>query len=364
MATRLATPETDGFIESDTAPGRFRMSPLTRRRWENFKANKRGYWSLWIISTMVVLSMFAEFIANDAPLVVGYKGELYFPVLFTYPETEFDGVFETEAEYLEPFVQGLIEDGDGWWLFPPIKYSYETIDLYTEGAVPEAPSTRHILGTDDIGRDVAARIIYGFRLSVLFGLALTFFSSLVGIAVGATQGFFGGGIDLFGQRVVEVWAGLPQLFLIIILSSLIEPNPVALLLLLLLFNWMALVAVVRAESLRTRNFDYVRAARALGESNFVIMTKHLLPNAMVATLTYLPFLLSGSVVTLTSLDFLGFGLPAGYPSLGELLAQGKANLQAPWLGLAGFFTLSIMLTLFVFVGEGVRDAFDPRRAVR
>ena len=364
MATRLATPETAGFIESDTASGRFRMSPLTRRRWENFKANKRGYWSLWIISTMVVLSMFAEFIANDAPLVVGYKGELYFPVLFTYPETEFGGVFETEAEYLEPFVQNLIKEGDGWWQFPPIRYSYETIDLYTEGAVPEAPSTRHWLGTDDIGRDVAARIIYGFRLSVLFGLALTFFSSLVGISVGATQGFFGGGIDLFGQRVVEVWAGLPQLFLIIILSSLIEPNPVALLLLLLLFNWMALVAVVRAESLRTRNFDYVRAARALGESNFVIMTRHLLPNAMVATLTYLPFLLSGSVVTLTSLDFLGFGLPAGYPSLGELLAQGKANLQAPWLGLAGFFTLSIMLTLFVFVGEGVRDAFDPRRAVR
>ena len=356
--------KTDGYIEVDTAPGRFQLSPLTRRRWENFKANKRGYWSLWIISTMVVLSMFAEFIANDAPLVMGYKGELYFPVLFEYPETEFGGVFETEAEYLEPFVQDLIEDGDGWWMFPPIEFSFETIDLYTEGAVPEAPSMRHYLGTDDIGRDVAARIIYGFRLSVLFGLALTFFSSLIGIAVGATQGYFGGGIDLFGQRLVEVWAGLPQLFLIIILSSLIEPNPVALLLLLLLFNWMALVAVVRAECLRTRNFDYVRAARALGESDSVIMTKHLLPNAMVATLTYLPFLLSGSIVTLTSLDFLGFGLPAGYPSLGELLAQGKANIQAPWLGLAGFFTLAVMLTLFVFVGEGVRDAFDPRRATR
>ena len=361
MASRPLTVDT---VEAGTAPRRFRMSPLTRRRWQNFRTNKRGYWSLWAISVMVVLSMFAEFIANDAPLVIGYKGELYFPVLFEYPETEFGGVFETEAEYLEPFVQDLIREGDGWWVFPPIRFSYETIDLYTWGAVPEAPSSRHLLGTDDVGRDVMARIIYGFRLSVLFGLALTLFSSLVGIAVGATQGYFGGRLDLFGQRLVEVWAGLPQLFLIIILSSLIEPNPVALLMLLLLFNWMALVAVVRAECLRTRNFDYVRAARALGESDAVILTKHVLPNAMVATLTYLPFLLSGSIVTLTSLDFLGFGLPAGYPSLGELLAQGKANIQAPWLGLAGFFTLSIMLTLFVFVGEGVRDAFDPRRATR
>ena len=203
MVTRPEMTEMDGLVEAGAAPGRFRMSPLTRRRWENFKANKRGYWSLWIISSMVVLSMFAEFIANDAPLVVGYKGELYFPVLFEYPETEFGGVFETEAEYLEPFVQDLIREGDGWWVFPPIRFSYETIDLYTEGAVPEAPSTRHWLGTDDIGRDVTARIIYGFRLSVLFGLALTFFSSLIGIAVGATQGYFGGWIDLFGQRLVE-----------------------------------------------------------------------------------------------------------------------------------------------------------------
>ena len=366
MASRQ-TPQvqkTDGFVEVATAPGRFQASPLTRRRWQNFKANKRGYWSLWVISTMVVFSMFAEFIANDSPLVMGYKGELYFPVFFTYPETEFGGVFETEAEYVEPFVQDLIRDGDGWMVWPPIRFSYETIDLYTEGAVPEAPSGRHWLGTDDIGRDVTARIIYGFRLSVIFGLALTFISSIIGIAVGATQGYFGGMIDLFGQRLVEVWAGLPVLFLIIILSSLIEPNPIALLLLLLLFNWMALVAVVRAEFLRTRNFDYVRAAKALGESDIVIMTKHVLPNAMVATLTYLPFVLNGSITTLTSLDFLGFGLPAGYPSLGELLAQGKANIQAPWLGLSGFFTLAIMLTLFVFVGEGVRDAFDPRRATR
>ena len=228
--------------------------------------------------------------------------------------------------------------------------------------MPEAPSARHWLGTDDVARDVTARIIYGFRLSVLFGLALTFFSAIIGIAVGATQGYFGGLIDLIGQRLVEIWAGLPVLFVIIILTSLFEPNPIALLLLLLLFNWMALVAVVRAEFLRTRNFDFVNAARAIGERNFTIMTRYVLPNAMVATLTYLPFILNGSITTLTSLDFLGFGLPAGYPSLGELLAQGKANIQAPWLGLAGFFTLAIMLTLLVFVGEGVRDAFDPRRA--
>ena len=338
------------------------VTPLTRRRWANFRANRRGYWSLWIIGSLVLVSLFAEFIANDKPIVMGFEGELYAPVLFWYPETAFGGVFETEARYTTPAVQKLIRDGDGWMIWPPIPFSYDTIDFYTEGAVPEAPSGRHWLGTDDVARDVAARIIYGFRLSVLFGLALTFLSALIGISVGATQGYFGGLVDLIGQRVVEIWAGLPVLFLIIILTSLIEPNPIALLLLLLLFNWMALVAVVRAEFLRTRNFDYVSAARALGESDLTIMRRYVLPNAMVATLTYLPFILNGSITTLTSLDFLGFGLPAGYPSLGELLAQGKANIQAPWLGLAGFFTLAIMLTLLVFVGEGVRDAFDPRRS--
>ena len=356
-----AVAPTDGFVIAE-APGRLSASPLMRRRWQNFKANKRGYRSLWIVGAMVVASMFAELIANDAPLLLRYDGDFYFPVFVTYPETEFGGVFETEAEYPELPVQELIAAGDGWMVWPPIPFSHDTIDLYTEGAVPEPPSRRHWLGTDDVGRDVAARIIYGFRLSVLFGLALTLFSSVIGIAVGATQGYFGGLVDLFGQRLVEIWAGLPALFLIIILSSLIEPNPVALLTLLLLFNWMALVAVVRAEFLRTRNFDYVRAAKALGESDLTIMTKHVLPNAMVATLTYLPFVLNGSITTLTSLDFLGFGLPAGSPSLGELLAQGKANIQAPWLGLSGFFALATMLTLFVFVGEGVRDAFDPRRS--
>ena len=338
------------------------MSPLTRRRWQNFKAKKRGSWSLWVITVLMVLSLFAEFIANDKPLMMTYEGDVYFPVLVTYPETTFGGVFETETEYRSEPVQQLIKDGGGWMLWPLIPYSFDTIDWNTEGAVPEAPSSRHWLGTDDIGRDVTARIIYGFRLSVIFGLTLTFFSAIIGISVGATQGYFGGLVDLIGQRIVEIWAGLPVLFLIIILTSLFEPNPVALLLVLLMFNWMALVAVVRAEFLRTRNFDYVNAARALGERDFVIMWKYILPNAMVATLTFLPFLVSGSITTLTSLDFLGFGLPAGYPSLGELLAQGKANIQAPWLGLAGFFTLAIMLSLLVFVGEGVRDAFDPRRS--
>ncbi len=338
------------------------LTPLMQRRWANFKASKRGFWSLRIFIVLMTASFLAEFIANDAPLVMGYEGELYFPVFVTYPETTFDGVFETEAEYVDHAVQDLIAAGDGWMIWPPIRFYHDTIDHYTKNPVPEAPSWRHLLGTDDIGRDVAARIIYGFRLSVLFGIALTLFSSVIGIAVGATQGYFGGLIDLLGQRFVEIWAGLPVLFLLIILSSLVEPNAFSLLGLLLLFNWMALVAVVRAEFLRTRNFDYVRAARALGESDFTIMTQHVLPNAMVATLTFLPFVLNGSITTLTSLDFLGFGLPAGSPSLGELLAQGKANIQAPWLGLSGFFTLAVMLTLLIFVGEGVRDAFDPRRS--
>ena len=365
MATvvHMATPTDGAFVDPRPAARRDGwFSPLTRRRWANFKANRRGYVSLWIIGVLMIVAMFAEFIANDKPLLLGYQGELYAPVLFFYPETEFGGVFGTEAVYTSHHVQELIEAGDGWMIWPPIPFSHDTIDFYTEGVVPEPPSRRHWLGTDDVARDVTARIIYGFRLSVLFGMALTFLSAVIGIAVGATQGYFGGLIDLLGQRLVEIWTGLPVLFVIIILTSLIEPNPIALLLLLLIFNWMALVAVVRAEFLRTRNFDYVNAARALGETNFAIITRYVLPNAMVATLTYLPFLLNGAITTLTSLDFLGFGLPAGYPSLGELLAQGKANIQAPWLGLAGFFTLAIMLTLLVFVGEAVRDAFDPRRS--
>lgn len=341
----------------------WRMSPLTRRRWLNFRANKRGYWSLWLIVGMVFLSLFAELLANDKPIVLTYKGDLYVPILFEYPETTFGGELDSEALYTSPDVQNFIDQGGGWTLWPPIPFSHDTIDRFTEGIVPEAPSARHWLGTDDVARDVAARLIYGFRLSVVFGLVLTVICSVIGIAVGSTQGYFGGLTDLIGQRLVEIWSGMPTLFLIIILTSIFEPNPLVLLLLLVIFNWMALVAVVRAEFLRTRNFEYVTAARALGENDFKIIRKYVLPNAMVATLTFLPFILSGSITTLTSLDFLGFGLPTGYPSLGELLAQGKANLHAPWLGLSGFFTLAVMLTLLVFVGEGVRDAFDPRRSL-
>lgn len=351
------------IVQSTEQRSWLQMSPLTQRRWANFKANKRGYWSLWIIGSLVVLSLFAELIANDKPILLRHNGNLYAPILFEYPETEFGGVFQTEADYLSADVRELIKKDEGWMLWPPIRFSHDTIDRYTLGTVPSAPNFRHWLGTDDVARDVAARLIYGFRLSVLFGLVLTLLSSIIGIAVGASQGYFGGLTDLIGQRFVEIWSGLPTLFVIIILTSIFQPNALILLLLLVTFNWMALVAVVRAEFLRTRNFEYVNAARALGEGDLKIMRKYVLPNAMVATLTFLPFILNGSITTLTSLDFLGFGLPAGYPSLGELLAQGKANLQAPWLGLSGFFTLATMLTLLVFVGEGVRDAFDPRRAV-
>jgi microcin C transport system permease protein len=338
------------------------MSPLTRRRIANFRANKRGLWSLRIFIVLLVLSLFAEFLANDRPLLMGFEGRLYSPVLFTYPETTFGGDLYSEADYHDPAVRELIDDGDGWMLWPLIPYSYSTIDWYTAEVAPAPPSGRHWLGTDDVARDVLARIIYGFRLSVLFGLALTLFSSIIGISVGAVQGFFGGWVDLIGQRFVEIWAGMPVLFLLIILASLAQPSVFTLLGLLLLFSWMSLVAVVRAEFLRTRNFDYVRASRALGVSSFDIMRTDVLPNAMVAALTFLPFILSGSITTLTSLDFLGFGLPAGSPSLGELLAQGKASLHAPWLGLSGFFALLIMLTLLIFIGEAVRDAFDARRS--
>ena len=339
------------------------LTPLTRRRLANFRANKRGYWSLKIFLVLLVLSLFAEFIANDKPLLLSFKGELYIPVLVSYPETTFGGVLYSEADYSEPAVRELIESERGWMLWPPIPFSYYTIDRYTGEPAPAAPSSRHWLGTDDVARDVLARVIYGFRLSVLFGIALTLFSSLIGVTVGAVQGFFGGWVDLIGQRLVEIWAGMPVLFLLIILASLAQPNVFTLLGLLLLFSWMSLVGVVRAEFLRTRNFEYVLASRALGVSSFDIIRQDVLPNAMVATLTFLPFILTGSITTLTSLDFLGFGLPAGSPALGELLAQGKANLHAPWLGLSGFFALLIMLTLLIFIGEAVRDAFDSRRSV-
>ena len=338
------------------------LSPLTRRRWANFRAHRRGYLSLKVFAALLIVSFLAEFVANDKPLVLVYEGDAYWPVVVRYAETTFGGALDSEADYRDPDVQALIAAGDGWAVWPPVPYSYDTIDWQIGRPVPTPPSARHWLGTDDVSRDVLARLIYGFRLSVLFGFALTAISSVVGVMVGAVQGFFGGWVDLVGQRLVEIWAGLPVLFLLIILSSLVQPSVYALLALLVLFSWMALVGVVRAEFLRTRNFDYVRASRALGVSNLAIMRQDVLPNAMVATLTFVPFLLTGSITLLTSLDFLGFGLPAGSPSLGELLAQGKANLQAPWLGLSGFFTLLIMLTLLIFIGEAVRDAFDPRRS--
>ena len=345
---------------ADTFFGR-PITPITRRRLRNFRANKRGYWSLWIFLGLFFLALFAEFIANDKPLLIGFKGEIYAPVFFTYPETAFGGEFETEADYRDPFVTDLIVEAKGWIIWPLIRYSYRTINYDLPVPAPAPPSGENWLGTDDQGRDVVARLIYGFRISVLFGLVLTVFSSIIGVTAGAVQGYFGGWTDLLFQRFIEVWSGLPTLYLLIILASFVEPNFWWLLGIMLIFSWMSLVGVVRAEFLRARNFDYVRAARALGLSDAMIMYRHVLPNAMVASLTFLPFILSGSITTLTALDFLGFGLPPGSPSLGEMLQQGKANLQAPWLGITAFVMLSIMLTLLIFIFEAVRDAFDPRK---
>ena len=353
---------TDAGIEQDRVLG-FAIRPLTRRRLENFKANKRGFWSLWIFLFLFIVSLFAEVIANDRPILIAYDGGFYTPFLVSYAETEFGGEFPTEADYTDLFVVELVEK-KGWILWPPIRFSYDTNITDLGVPAPSPPTTRNWLGTDDQSRDVVARMIYGFRISVAFGLILTFFSSLIGIAAGALQGYFGGLLDLIGQRLIEIWAGMPVLFILIILASIVTPNFWWLLALMLLFSWTALVGLVRAEVLRARNLEYVKAARALGLSDHKIMFRHVLPNAMVATLTFLPFITSGALVTLTSLDFLGFGLPPGSPSLGELLKQGKDNLQAPWLGIAGFIIISVMLTLLVFVGEGVRDAFDPRKAQR
>ena len=336
------------------------LSPLNQRRLHNFRANRRGWWSLWIFLVLFTLSLFAEFLANDKPLLVHYDGGWYMPVLHEYSEITFGGEFATEADYRDPYVEGLI-NAKGWMLWPPIRYSYQTINYDLPVPAPAPPSAENWLGTDDQGRDVVARLIYGFRISVLFGLVLTIASSIIGVVAGAVQGYLGGWTDLLFQRFIEIWSGLPVLYLLIILASVVEPNFWWLLGLMLLFSWMTLVGVVRAEFLRGRNFDYVRAARALGVGNITIMFRHVLPNAMVATFTFLPFILNGSITTLTSLDFLGFGLPPGSPSLGELLAQGKANLQAPWLGLTAFTVLALMLSLLIFVGEAARDAFDPRK---
>ena len=371
----------------------FTLSPINRRRWRNFKANRRGYWSLRIFLALFAVTLFAEFISNDRPIVAYYKGEVLFPVFVDYPESKFGG-FLAVTDYKDKLILDEIEE-HGWAVWPPIGYAYNSINFdypriknatgqclgfpgppgwTTKAELCEAPQdqldryhalgNRNWLGTDDQGRDVLARLIYGFRISVLFGLLLTVFSSIIGVAAGAVQGYFGGRVDLIFQRFLEIWSSIPSLFVLIIISSVLIPGFWTLLFVLLLFHWVYLVGVVRAEFLRGRNFEYVTAARALGLSDTRIMFKHLLPNAVVATLTFLPFKLSGSITALTALDFLGLGLPPGSPSLGELLAQGKANLQAPWLGLAAFISIAGLLTLLIFVGEAVRDALDPRKTFR
>jgi microcin C transport system permease protein len=362
------------------------LSPLNQRRWQNFKANRRGYWSMWIFLVLFVLSMFSEFIANDRPILASYKGEILFPVLVDYPEEKFGG-FYAVTDYRDPMIFEEIE-ANGWILWPPVRYSYRTVNNEIPQAAPAKPSWMYDrefrcqryplgaddpsctlgnwnwLGTDDQTRDVLARVIYGFRVSVLFGLALTLASAVIGVSAGAVQGYFGGWTDLIFQRFIEIWSSIPVLYLLLIISAVLPPGFFILLGIMLLFSWVGFVGVVRAEFLRARNFEYVNAARALGVPNRTIMFRHLLPNAMVATLTFLPFILNGSITTLTSLDFLGFGLPPGSASLGELLRQGQQNLNAPWLGMSGFFVISIMLSLLIFIGEATRDAFDPRKTFR
>ncbi len=373
-------------VETQRAARRPRLSPLNQRRWQNFKANRRGYWSFWIFMVLFVLSLFSEFIANDKPVLAYYKGELLVPVLVDYPEEKFGG-FYAVTDYRDPVISDEIE-ANGWLLWPPVRYSYRTVNNDIPEAAPAKPSWLYDkefrcqryplgvddpnctignwnwLGTDDQTRDVLARVIYGFRVSVLFGLILTGASAVIGVTAGAVQGYFGGWTDLVLQRVIEIWSSIPVLYLILIMSAVLPPGFFILLGIMLLFTWVGFVGVVRAEFLRARNFEYVNAARALGVPDRTIMYRHLLPNAMVATLTFLPFILNGAISTLTSLDFLGLGLPPGSASLGELLKQGQRNLSAPWLGLTGFFTIALMLSLLIFIGEAVRDAFDPRKTFR
>jgi microcin C transport system permease protein len=339
------------------------LSPITARRFLQFQRNKRAFWSLWIFLVLFVISLGAELVANDKPLVVHYDGGWYFPAMKTYPETAFGGEFETEADYRDPVVAKLV-DAKGWMLWPPIRYSYATINFNLSVPAPAPPSGENWLGTDDQARDVLARLIYGFRISVIFGLVLTVLGSAVGVTVGAVAGYRGGLFDLLSQRFIEIWSSMPMLYMLMIMSSVITPGFFSLLGLMLLFSWMSLVDVVRAEFLKARNLDYIRAAKALGLSDVAIIFKHALPNAMVATLSRLPFIVAGSVTVLTSLDFLGFGMPPGSASLGDIVLQGKNNLQAPWLGITAFFSLATMLCLFTFIGEGVRDAFDPRKIFR
>ena len=386
IAPPLAPPTGARLAPPLPRKGLFRLSPMNERRLANFRANRRGHWSFWIFMVLFVLCLFAEFLANDRPILVRYKGELLMPVFVNYPEEKFGG-FLAQTDYRDPVIVKEIEE-NGWAIWPPIHFASNTINLDLPTAAPSPPTWRlpesvckpvaekrgfpaatascrdlewNWLGTDDGGRDVLARVIYGFRISVLFGLILAGISSVIGILAGAVQGYFGGKVDLYFQRIIEIWSAIPSLYLLMILSNFFQPSFFTLLGILLLFSWVALVHVVRAEFLRARNFDYVRAARALGLSDAKIMVKHVLPNAMVATMTFLPFILNGSITTLTSLDFLGFGLPPGSPSLGELLLQGKSNISAPWLGLTGFSVIALMLSLLIFIGEAVRDAFDPRK---
>jgi len=349
------------------------LSPLNHRRLANFRANRRAYWSLWIFLALFVLSLFAELIANDRPFLVKFQGDYLSPLFADYPETHFGGDFLTPTDYKDPFVQDLIRtNGDeelapgespGWILWPLIPFSYQTVD-YDVSAAPSAPDFTHVLGTDDQARDVLARVIYGFRLSVLFGFGVTLCAAFIGVGAGAAQGFFGGWVDLSFQRVEEVWSSMNLLYVILIISAVLTPKLWVIFLIFVAFSWTALIGVVRAEFLRARNFEYVQGARALGVGDWTIMFRHVLPNAMVATLTFLPFMLTGSISLLAGLDFLGFGLEQGYPSLGELALQGKKYLQDPHLAITAFLTFAIMLSLMVFVFEGVRDAFDPRKTFR
>jgi microcin C transport system permease protein len=337
------------------------LSQINQERWRRFRANKRGYYSLWLFIVLFSICLFAELFANDKPLLLKFNGKIYFPIVQTVLESDLGGEFELAADFRDSYITDLIRE-NGWLIWPLVRSHYSTINYDLPSPAPSPPNSNNWLGTDDKGRDVVARIIYGFRLSVLFGFVVTIASALIGIFLGAIQGFYGGWVDLLLQRFMEVWGGMPQLFMLIILVSIVVPNIGWLILITLLFGWMGFVGVVRAEFLRCRNFEYILAAKAMGMSDYRLMFKHILPNAMVATMTMLPFTLSGSVTILTSLDFLGFGLPPGSPSLGELLAQGKANIQAPWLGFAAFGTLGFILMILVFIGEGVRDAFDPRKA--
>lgn len=345
-------------IPAAPPPGR---QSLARRRWHRFRRNRRGYYSLLLFSLLFLASLFAEMLSNDLPFLVIYRDRPYFPLFVSYPETVFGGDFDTETDYLDPYFLQEIEETGGKVFFPPNRHSFNSINLEIDGPVPSPPSRANYLGTDDRGRDVLARLLYGFRLSILFGLSLTLVGTVVGIIAGAVQGFFGGRTDLVCQRLIEIWGAMPELYLLIIFASIFQPGILLLLVLLSLFSWMGLSDYVRAEFLRGRNMEYVKAARALGVGNITIMYRHLLPNGMTPVITFLPFRVSAAILALTSLDFLGLGVPPSTPSLGELLAQGKANIEAWWLSLSAFLVLIVTLVLLIFIGEALRETFDPRK---